>query len=549
MAGGVLVLAALGVGGAPGTAQADGAGLVVKSVFDRYALEATPYGEDVGSGNSVTLVNTGRTKVKSYTLTVDYTSLKGIAEVTLPGCGQKSEGVLSCSPVDPPAPGREAFLGGLVARSLRGAKAGATGEIRIGGQADGVAMTETIWTVTVKDVGLVTDRTTGSVQGKVEPGALVRPGIGYTNYGDKAIDGAYFRMQADGASFQQEFGNCTYGTLPVRDMGNQLTDVSYAAALCHVEDTLEPGQYYDLYPGPLKIADDVRNAAWSVSRSSSGEWKELTDVHVGRGPKLGLVPRPADAPKGTPQRLGGVAYTVDNTADIEAVGASVEGRPGETVTAEIGFHNNGPARTATWTGSRPIEDPTVTTTFTVPPGTTAVKVPERCYTRVGGGRASEPGGKEYECVQTTTDWQIENGARLVWSFGLRIDKPSALKPGKVTLEVLSESDSDPKNDTAPVTVTVPGGGTGPTTGGSGGDAGGDGNGGASSGSSGGTASGGTTSGGASQTGGGGAQESSATGGSMAATGAGTLPWVAGAAGLLAVAVGAGVFLVARRRRG
>ncbi|GGX62133.1 hypothetical protein [Streptomyces anandii] len=546
VAGGVLVLAGLGVGGAGGTAVADGGGLEVRSDLGHYALDATPYTDLGSSGDSLTLLNTGTKKVKSYTITIDYTSLKGIAEVTLPGCGQKSEGVLSCSPAYPPAPGKGASLGTLSARSLKGAKAGATGEIRIGGQADGVAMAEKVWTVTVKDAGLVADRTIGTVAGKVEPGSLVRPGIGYTNYGAEAIDGAYFLMYGAGASFRQEFGNCTYGTLPVRmdgDPNGELTDVSYPAALCHVEDTIEPGQSYDLYPGELKIAGDVRGASWSVFRSKPEELRKLTDVHAGHGPKLQLVPRPADAPEGEP-RLGlhDVHYAVDNTTDIEAVGASVRGRPGGTVTAEIGFRNNGPARTATWTGSRPIEDPSVRTVFTVPAGTTVVKVPERCHTTVDGDYSTAPGGKVYECVQKTTDWVIENGARLVWSFGLRVDKPSALKPGKVTLKVLSESDSDPENDTAAVTVTVPGGGGstggGGTTGG-GGDSGGNGNGGASGGTA---ASGGTTTGG-------GAQESSVTGGSMAGTGAGTLPWIAGTAGLLAVAVGAGVFVLARRRRG
>ncbi|MFF9404231.1 hypothetical protein ACF1B0_01685 [Streptomyces anandii] len=553
VAGGVLVLAALGVGGTGGTAVADGGGLEVRSDFGHYALDATPYTDGGSLGDSLRLLNTGTRTVKSYTITVDYTSLKGIAEVTLPGCGQKSEGVLSCSPAYPPAPGKGVSLGTLSARTLKGVKPGATGEIRIGGQADGVAMAERVWTVTVKDVGLVADRRIGTVAGKVEPGSLVRPGIGYTDYGAEPIHGAYFLMYNSGASFRQEFGNCTYGTLPARMYGapdGELTDLSYPAALCHVEDTIEPGQSYDLYPGELKIAGDVRGASWQISESKPEELKKLTDVHPGHGPKLQLVPRPADAPEGRPQlELYNVAYAVDNTTDIEAVGASVRGRPGATVTAEIGFRNNGPALTATWTGSRPIEDPSVRTVFTVPAGTTVVKVPERCETTIDGRYSTAPGGKVYECVQKTTDWVIENGARLVWSFGLRVDKPSALKPGKVTLKVLSESDSDPENDTAAVTVTVPGAGGstggGGTTGGSGttgggSDSGGSGNGGASGGAA---ASGGTT------TGGGGAQESSVTGGSMAGTGAGTLPWIAGTAGLLAVIVGAGVFVLARRRRG
>jgi len=536
-AAGALAVAAAAVDVPSERAVAVGAGLEVAAGSGGYTLKAEPYTDtDPNSTSSVTLTNTGTTKITSYTLTVDYSSLGGAVDVTAPfsGCEKKSEGVLVCQGADAPAPGKTTQLGGFRVRSLKGARGGTTGEVRVSGQADGAAIAERAWKVDIVDSGLVKDRLTGAVEGKVKPGAEVRPGMGFTHFGANALKGTDFFMYASGASFKQEFSNCEYGTLPVHldgDPSGQLTDIALPAAVCHFDDTIEVGDSFDLSPGPLRIDDDARTAYWYGWPGATDRLKELTDVHPGRGPELKLVPRPDDSPQGKPQ-LGvyGVTYKVDNTADVEAVGASAEGRSGDVVTVQVGYRNNGPAGVPTWTGSEPIEDPSVETTVTIPQGTTAVKVPERCRTDNGG--KSEPGGRSYQCVEETNDWWVGPGERLVWSFGLRIDKASALKPGKVSLKVLSESDSDLRNDTAAITVKVPG-----TTGGTGGS---DGGGNASSGGSSGSGSGGGSAAG-------GTHDSSSTPtGAVADTGAGTLPWIAGTAGVLAVGAGAVLFAAARR---
>ncbi|PZT68268.1 hypothetical protein DN402_08320 [Streptomyces sp. SW4] len=190
---------------------------------------------------------------------------------------------------------------------------------------------------------------------------------------------------------------------------------------------------------------------------------DLTGVRRGKGPELKLTPRPEGAPPGKPEESGvRLAYEVDNTADVEAVGARAEGGPGDVVTVEAGYRNTGPGGVPTWTGSEPIEDPSVETTVTLPEGTTPVKVPERC--RRQDTHRSEPGGRVYRCVEETTDWWVGPGERLSWPFALRIDEPSGLRPGRVSLKVRSESNSDPANDTAVLEVRVPG-----TTAGGGGD--------------------------------------------------------------------------------
>ncbi|PZT70395.1 hypothetical protein DN402_34145 [Streptomyces sp. SW4] len=104
-----------------------------------------------------------------------------------------------------------------------------------------------------------------------------------------------------------------------------------------------------------------------------------------------------------------------------------------------------------------------------------------------------------------TNWWLAPGERLSWSFDLRIDKASELKPGKVSLRVRPEGNSDPENDTAVIDVTLPA--TAVRTG------------------NGSPATDGTTD-----------------------RGADWLPWTAGAASLLALSTGAALLTTRRRRR-
>ncbi|MGC4996243.1 MULTISPECIES: hypothetical protein [unclassified Streptomyces] len=485
-------------GAAVAPAVAAGGGLEVVSASGDYTVTAMPYTDSPSTGGWVRLHNKGTTPVRSYTLKVDYTSLTGIADVTtpFPGCKPKGPGVLLCTGKDAPAPGQTNLPGSFKVRTLKGTRAGTIGEIRVSGQAEGAEIVERVWKVEAEAGAgtLVRDRDMGTGGGSVQPGSLIRPGIGFTSFATETIKGTDIRMSAEGASFEQEFSNCKYGEKLVRldDQVGEPSDMPGAEALCHFDDPIAAGDSVDLHPGPLRIADDHRSASWSAYVVDGREYK-VTDLHTGKGPELKLVRRPADAPQGKPVISSSpITFEVDNTTDIQAIGASAEGRPGDIVTVRVGYRNNGPAGTRTWTGSEPIEDPTVETVITIPPGTTVVKVPERCW-KDGSGYHG-PVGRIYQCIEKKGDWWVGPGEEMARTFGLRIDDASALKPGKVSLKVLEESDSDRKNDSAAITVTLR---DTPT-------------------------------------------------GSMASMGARALPWIAGAAGI--VAVGVAAVFAARRKR-
>ncbi|MFF8476068.1 hypothetical protein [Streptomyces sp. NPDC015414] len=236
-------------------------------------------------------------------------------------------------------------------------------------------------------------------------------------------------------------------------------------------------------------------------------------------------------------RIVDVPVTTVNTADYQVTGAALRGSVGDTVTMKVKFTNAGPA----WVWPRE-GDKAVRVMVTPPPGTSVVKRGTFCRAEDGA----------YVCGMRS----LYEGSGETYTFDLRIDKRVPGAKGSIALSTEARPfDPDKANDQADITLDVVGGGTsgaggsdgsggsngsiGGSTSGTNGSTGGTGgstgtstigsDGGSSSTVTGGTASGGTTS-----------------GGNLAETGSSALP-AAGVAAA-AVAMGAGVLLVQRRRR-
>jgi len=143
-----------------------------------------------------------------------------------------------------------------------------------------------------------------------------------------------------------------------------------------------------------------------VSATTKGyESMHLTDAHRGTGRAMRLVPRAGGAGKFEYGSASGGVY-VANDYDLEAVGATLDGKAGQVVKAELGVRNNGPATIRQWWGEGPGDDPAVVTKVTVPPGTTAVKVPKGCYT-FEDHKSDTPGAKSYSCFQDHDDYYFD----------------------------------------------------------------------------------------------------------------------------------------------
>ncbi|WP_433314887.1 LPXTG cell wall anchor domain-containing protein [Micromonospora sp. CA-269861] len=274
----------------------------------------------------------------------------------------------------------------------------------------------------------------------------------------------------------------------------------------------------------LELATDTyapANHSGYAQFMTTADFEDLTRVReavgaraatAGSGPKLTLAKAPNGLRQADQTDVGpGYDYTGwivkatgRNGTDLAGIGTTLKGTAGAVVTATVGFRNNGPA---TLDGTNGDFEAATHTDVELPPGTTAVEVPDNCWLRQDATRT-------YLCA---SEMLLVAGQTYAMKFRLRIDKVIPNARGAVRVNAPCEcpagggfqDDIKPANDRATIVVNAA------QSGGGHGD--GDGNGG----------------------GGGGG------GGSLPITGA-PANLIAGIGGLLLVA-GVGCYLLGRRR--
>ncbi|MFD8735429.1 hypothetical protein ACFV06_10925 [Streptomyces sp. NPDC059618] len=530
-AAGLLTLGAPSLGQAAETAQT----LEFTVSEGGNPLQVQPYQDDRATAY-LHARNTGPQQLTDFTVTVDATAVKGQMSLEPPAaCIEKQQLLYVCDGEKlnygkPLQPGD--VMNGLTLqfRTLSTAHPGFTGDVRISAEAGDTTLGGTTLKAEVPDMGPLLDRSTLSSTG-AKTGETVRPELGFTNFSSRPLNGVYIAMRvSQGLSFGKEFSNCEYGRRGDAGVG----------ARCYVEAPITAGGSYDLDDFSAKVGSTARVESWSVAvygTTDGYDYKHLnlTDVHRGTGQALEVTPR-ADGPKPFNRNYGTGWVDTDNPFDLEALGTTVHGTAGQVVEAKLGVRNNGPASIEQYDrGEGPTDGPTSEAHVTIPPGTTAVKVPNLCssdddrHPSDNDRHWGKPGARHYTCFQDPNDSYFDAGQLTPFVFDLRIDKPADLAPGSIKV-TLPNQDSNAKDNTAAITVTADGSqghGSGSSSGGG-------------SGTGGGT---GTASAGA------GTAASDSTGqGSMADTGTGALPWYAAAAAVGALITGGSLLAVARRRR-
>ncbi|MFC9927322.1 hypothetical protein [Streptomyces sp. NPDC127190] len=539
LAAGLLTLGAPSVGQATETAQ------TLEFTDSQYGkpLQVKPY--DDPAYDFISVRNTGSQPLTDFTLTFDATALKGQLTLSVDSpCVEKQDLVFVCDGVKlngnrPLQPG-ESVSRGLHFKTLATSQPGFTGEVRASGAAGSTSLGDATFQAGVADAGPLLDRSSPSSTWS-KPGKTLHPSIGFTNYSRRPLKGVYVGIQlTQGLSVPEEFSNCEYGHFANRDTGIR----------CYIETPVTAGGSYDLDELALKVGSTAADEIWNVGVYETTDGylyknQKLTGVHRGTGRAMRLVAR-AGGPGTFDMDNGTGRVIVENSFDLQALGATVHGKAGQVVQAKLGVRNNGPASIDQYDRSDgPADGPSSVTHVTVPRGTTAVKVPQLCRSD-DDWKQGKPGARHYSCFQDVHDWYFDAGQVTPFVFGLRIDRPADLAPGSIKV-TMSSPDSNTKNNTAPIKVTADG-----TKGhGSASSSGGSSTTGGSS-ASGGTAASGGTSGsattGSGTTGSGTAAAGGTAQGSMADTGTGALPWYAAAAAAVALITGGTLFVVARRRK-
>lgn len=468
-----------------------------------------------------------------WTVTIDASSLEGVADVQLP-CD--AEGlVATCK-------GSEIYAGevynqdwGIGLGVSDESAAGDTGTIVVTGQGEGLEFAR-------HTVDVLVGGPEFRMRRPVEPegftaGDVFKPRMAFRNVGGVAADGVVLRFTGSrGLTFPQRFSNCSYAT----ENEDNLIHMRHVA-ICTFEGTFEAGAAYRVAT-PVK----VKAADFALRDIFAYRFTALDPAEAGNLRGEGTY-RKGDGKELTLERTKGGTYTkyaeVDlpssNSYDFDLVGDRVEGAKGETVTAKVVLHNRGPA----WIGALRSGGEPVRFTVQVPDGATVVQTPADCRPD------EEEGGRvvSFWCSGETPF--LENTTRE-FTFGLRIDEVIEGALGKVAFPGWEDpNEANRANDTGWIVLNGNGdeetpGDTSGTDGGSDDETPPPGEG--TQGSDGGTTDGGASgSGGDDGSGTEGTGGTDTDGGSLALTGSGAMTLGGFALALLAAG---GALLVVRRRR-
>ncbi|WP_329183335.1 hypothetical protein [Actinacidiphila glaucinigra] len=478
---------------------------------------AAPGSDEPSDDGVVPVVHQG-----PYTIKIDASGLKGVAAVKLPCDATGLTAVCDRNEIN----AGEAYnrIGGIRLDIDADSAAGDFGTIKVTGEGEGVDFAPLTIDVLVGGPEL-RGRKLSEPKGFAAGDTYEAP-VGFRNVGGMAADGTVLHFHGSrGLSFPDSYGNCAYKHTTEGSLLYQGTD-----AICTFPGTYKAGTAYTL-SGPLKVktAPFALRDAFTYGFSAVGAKKaeallENDGYTPGTGAPLTLEELPG-ASAGDYARYSDIDLPTTNTYDLVLTGASAQGKAGDTVKAEIGFRNDGPAwLSALRSGGEPI-----VFSVAVPEGAKVTKSPERCNLTT-----IEEGVKGYLCWVATP--LLEN-TKLSFPFELRIDKVVKNAKGKVALPTWDNPvEPNQSNNTAWIVLNATGGGDG------------------SQGSSGGpsatphpTASGDDTAG-STGTSGSDATSSSGgdSGGGLAFTGAGGALLLGGSA-LLALGLGAVIIVFVRRR--
>ncbi|MFI5565861.1 hypothetical protein ACIA6T_00480 [Streptomyces sp. NPDC051740] len=482
-------------------------------------------GEEFEGDGVVPTVFTG-----DYTIRIDATELEGVASVDLP-CDVDGL-VATCT-------GWELYAGqqynrvGKIRLDLDDdSEAGDFGSIKVTGEGEGLDFTPLDIDVLVGGPEFLNHKL--PLPGDLKAGDVYKAPVGLRNVGTMPAEGAVLRFHGSrGVSFPDSFGNCAYSEVTTGPLLHQGTDV-----ICTFPDTIEAGAAYALAE-PLKVGtadfalrDIFTYSFTAVPPGEAAGLRAAKDYRQGNGADLELK-QVADADPADYTRYADLDLPTTNTYDLELTGASLDAEAGDTVTAEIGFRNHGPA----WISALRSGGESFSFTVEVPEGATVTKAPEKCRETT---LAEDEKG--YRCWVSTP---LLEDAEFTYPFELRVDRVVENAKGEVALpESGDPAEPELANNSAWIVLN---GSAEQTDGGTGQNGGG-----ATPSASPSPSPSASPSSGSGQDGGSGSSGSGTNGtsgdvqGGLASTGAGGVALTGGAA-LLALGLGAGVTVLLRRR--
>ncbi|MFC9174762.1 MULTISPECIES: peptidase [Streptomyces] len=366
-----------------------------------------------------------------FTVTFDLTGIAGVADAAF-----DARAGVECAPAGPRttvctghgiSPGPSTVTD-LLLSAAAGSGQGASGTVRVTGEAGGAAFTPYTTKVTVGGPDLVMHKL--PFDHEPTPGRKQQAPITFTNRGSRDADGVVLTLRySRGLDIPQRYSNCAY-----------TADATWTTARCSVPGVFEAGATYtlaapltlqatarayrDIFVYGIHEAGTARRAAAAAAPTTErGPGAVLRAVPVKQRPSA----RSVDLEPGDNEQEAD--FRTANTADFIAYGDEASGPAGATVTARLGFRNDGPA----WIGYLRSGETVAAVDFTVPQGATVTSAPKGCrgVTAEGAYREDRQApAPRYVCPTPAT---VREGGGLDLSFGLRIDKVLSGAAGSVTV--------------------------------------------------------------------------------------------------------------------
>ncbi|MFE6841624.1 peptidase [Streptomyces sp. NPDC057686] len=390
-------------------------------------------------------VGPGNSFPGEFTVTVDLSKVAGVASVRLdpakprPNCTTSATAIVCKQQgLSVGNPGANTF--DLLVSAAKDSKNGASGEIAVTGKVTGASVTPVTTKLTVGGPDLHL--------GELKPKAEVTAGeqqdlpLAFANRGTLPAKSVALELDASAGLEPAE----TYDNCRRQDRGGM-----GATTVCLVEGEFLPGESYQLAPdSPLHLKTTERAYQDRLQYGVVPDPAPSKDAPEGKpatGKKLKLVkasaavpvtdsnldPRNARRAENTDLNPGDNERSFEFTAngaraDFEAVTASPSGKVGDTVVAELGFRNKGPAVISHLRSGQSV----ARTDVVIPAGVQVTDVPRNCraVNADGSDRAEQLGAPRYFCDGGLF---ADVPGTYAGRFAMKIEKAVAGAQGSVTV--------------------------------------------------------------------------------------------------------------------
>ncbi|MFC9583737.1 peptidase [Streptomyces yangpuensis] len=436
-----------------------------------------PHPGQNGGGPQKTLVefrlvnDTASAFDRQSTFTIDLSGLKGIADVAL-AKQQGSDCALTEAAVTCKRPALwkgETSVVDLDLRAAAGSKAGATADLTVTGKAEGATFKAATTKVRVGGPDLVLER--AALKEEQKPGDKQNLSIVFANQGTEPVRGVVLEMRTThGIDLLEQYDNCSYS----EDTGaGRPLNPGWSTVQCLLEGEYEPGSVYGV-DGPLTLkaaphafADTLTYAVYADGHQPKAG---ATSKKPAGGKKLAVQKRAAAGASAQSvdldpwNNLQEFDFRTKNSADLVAWPVALAGAAGETVKADFGFRNNGPA----WVAYLRPGESVARTDIVLPAGTKATKVPADCQGVNADGTAREQalGAPRYFC---STGHVVGEREKFSYPFELKIEQVVANAAGSVSVGQWTPQgtkgqpwDPNHANDKASVVISAKDGGATPS---------------------------------------------------------------------------------------